>query len=225
MTQRRQIGGCFAPPLDDELLARYRERIDAVPRGRLRDALETLHACCERWWQTASRASRARTTAVVDLDSEQAAALDDLIPWSAASNGTGTPDELEAIQAMLDGIQVEAAQRNSERVTAWRQAVSSRVSAAHLGDADPRTVKAFLAACASADDLLTPEQRHRNDDLASRLDAANDEARQAFAARHHADFAFPDDLEDTSLRDMAFHLLWFVKEFDLGREPLTNDML
>lgn len=30
---------------------------------------------------------------------------------------------------------------------------------------------------------------------------------------------------DRDLRNMAFHLLWHVKELDLGREPLTKDKL
>lgn len=30
---------------------------------------------------------------------------------------------------------------------------------------------------------------------------------------------------DKPTRDMAFHLLWHVKELDLGREPLTSDKL
>ena len=34
----------------------------------------------------------------------------------------------------------------------------------------------------------------------------------------------PDlDLESTELRDAAFHLLWFAREFALGRHPLTAD--
>ena len=32
-------------------------------------------------------------------------------------------------------------------------------------------------------------------------------------------------LEDTQLRDAAFHLLWHVKELDLDREPITTDKL
>ncbi len=31
--------------------------------------------------------------------------------------------------------------------------------------------------------------------------------------------------EAKALRDMAFHLLWHVKELDVGREPLTTDKL
>lgn len=32
-------------------------------------------------------------------------------------------------------------------------------------------------------------------------------------------------LTDKAVRDMAFHLLWHVRELDLGREPLTADKL
>jgi hypothetical protein len=34
-----------------------------------------------------------------------------------------------------------------------------------------------------------------------------------------------DPVGDKALRDAAFHLLWHVKELDLGREPLTNDLI
>lgn len=33
------------------------------------------------------------------------------------------------------------------------------------------------------------------------------------------------DAKAKALRDACFHLLWHVRELDLGREPLTNDML
>lgn len=33
------------------------------------------------------------------------------------------------------------------------------------------------------------------------------------------------DSKNAELRNAAFHLLWFVKELNLDREPMTNDLL
>lgn len=48
-----------------------------------------------------------------------------------------------------------------------------------------------------------------------------DEELEMFAAV----FGRIDGAEDKSLRDAAFHLLWYAKELSLGREPLTCDKL
>lgn len=141
---RKQFGGTFAPPLSDELLSAYAATVNALPAGRLKEALNTLLRCCQAWWDlpesngTASRRHPSGRGQIVDLSADHMQALWDLIPWSAASNGHGQPDELEAIQSLCDGI---------------------------------------------------------------------------------------DPVRDRDLRNLAFHLLWHVKELDLDREPLTADQL
>ena len=34
-----------------------------------------------------------------------------------------------------------------------------------------------------------------------------------------------DKLPEGTVRNVAFHLLWFVKELDMGREPITSDLI
>jgi len=132
---RDRIGGTFAPPLSDETLAGYAARIAALPVGPVRDACETLLACCSRWWElpepegTPTHAHPSGLGRIVTLDPAHALALDSHIPWA---------HELAATQTLIDGISAET---------------------------------------------------------------------------------------DKPTRDMAFHLLWHVKELDLGREPMTTDKL
>lgn len=105
-----RMGGSFAPPLTDQLLDDYRALIDGLPQNRVRDALEKLHVCCAKWWElpepngTATRPHPVGRGTIVDLQADHKAELFDLIPWSARSNGTGEPDELDAIQVLLDSI-------------------------------------------------------------------------------------------------------------------------
>jgi hypothetical protein len=64
---------CFAPPLTEEALDRYRELILKVrTKTELRMALDAVYACCEAWWQSpqreASRTRRGVKKAVTPLD-------------------------------------------------------------------------------------------------------------------------------------------------------------
>ena len=81
----QRIGGSFAPPLTDELLAKYKSSITALPESPERDALVELYTCCERWWNLPE--SKGAGTAhpvmgvIVPLDKEIQDALFDSIPW------------------------------------------------------------------------------------------------------------------------------------------------
>lgn len=46
------VGGSFAPPLTDDLMAAYRAMFDKVdPQSQLRAALDVCYACCSKWWE------------------------------------------------------------------------------------------------------------------------------------------------------------------------------
>ncbi len=65
------------------------------------------------------------------------------------------------------------------------------------------------------------------DELQDRIDAvkaADEEITQALSSKTYEGLPYPQR-EPTPLRDMAYHLLWHVKELSLDREPLTNDQL
>jgi hypothetical protein len=130
-----RVGGSFAPPLSDELLASYKALTDALQPSPVKDAMTALLRCCGVWWDlpepvgTSSFAHPSGAGTVVRLEAAHAAELDQYIPWQ---------HELSAIQKLFDEI---------------------------------------------------------------------------------------DNESDKQLRDSAFHLLWHVKELDLGREPMTADRL
>lgn len=133
--KQAHVGGSFAPPLSDKLLGEYKKKIDELEASPVKDALEVVLNCCEKWWKLPEAKDTLKTPhasgrgLMVSLQDDQAKALEKHIPWS---------HELEGIAGVFDTI-------------------------------DPE--------------------------------------------------------KDKGLRDAAFHLLWHVKELDLGREPLTSDQL
>lgn len=133
-------GGSFAPPLSDDVLAAYQQRIDALPNSPVRDACTALMACCRKWWDlpepagTPQRSHPSGRGVIVDLHPDHAADLDDHIPWGHELDALG--GEKEGKPGLFDGI---------------------------------------------------------------------------------------DPVKDRDLRNMAFHLLWHVRELNLGREPMTAD--
>lgn len=99
---KQRIGGTFAPPLTDELLASYRKMIDGVPaKTQLREALESCFACCAKWWDLPESTNGKATPhasgrgVILDLDAPVAEALWDRIPWE---------EELETYGKLFDGI-------------------------------------------------------------------------------------------------------------------------
>lgn len=94
------VGGSFAPPLTDAKLAGYRDLIDSLPSGPVRDAMDALHKCCVVWWDLpeskgAGRPHASGVGTVVDLDRDVRARLNDHVPW---------PHELDAMGSLFDGI-------------------------------------------------------------------------------------------------------------------------
>jgi hypothetical protein len=94
------VGGSFAPPLTDAKLAGYRDLIDALPASPVKDAMNTLHACCVAWWALPESTGKGEphpsgTGTIVDLDRDAKTALSDLLPWA---------HELDAMGRLFDGI-------------------------------------------------------------------------------------------------------------------------
>lgn len=100
MSPRIRIGGYFAPPLSDEILAQYKAMIDALPASALKDGLLVLHNCASKWWeQPESQGAGTRhplgVATIVPLDEPIAAALWDHIPWK---------EEIDAIRRLVRAI-------------------------------------------------------------------------------------------------------------------------
>lgn len=113
MSDKRPLPvACFAPPLTDELLAQYRQQIDAVTDAELKSELDKCYACVAAWWElpvsaqppTARTALMHRTdpaaarreiqVAVTPLEPDHVHQLWDVTPWmrelNTLSNGEGT---------------------------------------------------------------------------------------------------------------------------------------
>jgi hypothetical protein len=101
---------CFAPPMTEGLLARYREMADALPdtRGEVRDAMRELLACVEAWWGLPESSGsltdphleirhRGKEVAVrlVSLTPDLKRRLDDAVPW---------PYELRSMEELFGRI-------------------------------------------------------------------------------------------------------------------------
>jgi len=94
------FGGCFAPPLSDELLVKYRGIIDTLPASAIKDAMAALYVCCAKWWELPdSLGTRvfhpSIPVMIMPISAENAALLEQHIPWK---------EELESMQVMFNGI-------------------------------------------------------------------------------------------------------------------------
>jgi hypothetical protein len=98
---RQRIGGTFAPPLSDELLANYKAMIDALPDSPVKEAMSTLHTCCAKWWElpesdtAPQRHPTGAAIPVVALSADNARVLWDHIPWK---------EELEMLKGLFERI-------------------------------------------------------------------------------------------------------------------------
>lgn len=103
MSKPNRIGGSFAPPLTDELLAKY-ESLASAADAPVRDAMSTLLACVRKWWNlpysgpTGSTPHPSGVGTIIPLDAPIAAELEPHIPWG---------HEIAAIQGLFDAIPVE----------------------------------------------------------------------------------------------------------------------
>lgn len=94
-----RVGGSFAPPLSDELLAAYHAQALEAPE-EIRDAMLKLHACAAQWWELPESTGDGKPHPsgrgyVVALDEPIATALWESIPWTR---------ELDMMAALFEGI-------------------------------------------------------------------------------------------------------------------------
>lgn len=100
---RTQIGGSFAPPLTDELLAAYHaQALEATEE--VRDAMLKLHALAAQWWELPESTGDGKPHPsgrgfVVALDEPIAKQLWDAIPWTR---------ELDMMAALFETLPVGA---------------------------------------------------------------------------------------------------------------------
>jgi hypothetical protein len=223
---RQRLGGSFAPPLTDNLLAQYRALIDGLdPKSRVRDALEQLYRCVAQWWALPDSKRKGRkhpvgVGVIVDLEEEHAQALWDAIPWD---------HELDEMARLFDEIEREACARNSRQIEAWHGQVRDDLRSKHFPE-QPWPKKLLDWMRRAGEELgfllgLLPdgERKRAEQQLAAAAEFAR-KYRFALASKSYPDLPYPAR-ESTPLRDAAHHLLWHVRELNLDREPVTNDKL
>lgn len=108
------IGGSFAPPLSDELLAKYKAMVEALQPSPVKDAMEKLLHCCGVWWDlpesnNGSTPHPVGVGVVRHLDEAHKRALWDHIPWSHRSTepkigAFGPNGELDHMAEILETI-------------------------------------------------------------------------------------------------------------------------
>lgn len=106
------VGGSFAPPLSDEKIEEYKEMIDGLEDGPVKESMTTLMNCCGVWWDlpepegtetsihpaTVGRKDlqgRDRQATIVRLQKDHADALDEHIPWG---------HELKGMRELFDSL-------------------------------------------------------------------------------------------------------------------------
>jgi hypothetical protein len=216
--QRAYVGGSFAPPLTDELIAEYRKLADALGASPEKDMISSLLTCCEKWWNLPESAGTSTSPhpsgqgVIVKLHPDVAAALDEHIPW---------PHDLASIQAHADTVEQDKVLRNSEKVQRWHLAVREHVRNKFYPDAGELTAAMKASQNESA---TTAEEKNAVEGSKGKLKAYEEELRAALSTKKYDAVPMPA-LESTKVRDALHHLLWHVKELDMGREPMTKDKL
>lgn len=113
---------CFAPPLSDEKLARYRELAEGLPEAdRVRDAMLTMLDCVETWWdlpeskrKDASRlkivhGGKAVTVPITPLEEKHVKVLWEVTPWMDELNALSTANDDGPLDALPPGELRDAA--------------------------------------------------------------------------------------------------------------------
>lgn len=107
-----RLGGTFAPPLTDDLLVRYQQLYEALPRdSQIRDAMAQLHTCCKLWWELPESGhpgvphpvgpmegldgKRYKAPLVISLEDDHMEQLWESIPWKT---------DLDAMGVLFDSL-------------------------------------------------------------------------------------------------------------------------
>lgn len=229
---------CFAKPLDDATLQSYEANINAYnANAEIKDCLTTILECVKVWWAIPESTAKPsnplivkyrgedRTFTTLPLEQSQISQLWDVTPWHW---------ELAAMGNILNQIQADEAQRNAERFVAFRNTLRQHLISQNftqeqinwLESEDRKDMVKLLKIVTNKANIFTlynttEEQFNtENQTLQAIVDLVN------AIDRGEQPSPIPEPvLEDTALRDMAYHLLWHANEITNDREPITQDKL
>lgn len=233
---QEKLGGSFAAPLTDELLAEYRATIDSLPAdSRARDAMDKLHKCVSQWWElpdsvgTKQRKHQSGTGVVTELQTDHQKALWDAIPWE---------DELVHMSSEFNKLEQDACDENERRVEAWRESVRRLIHKKYFGKYDREELDLRLDLMRRYDKnaeehakaLYTMKRTGVTEDDIRTLRSEIEDYRAAYISQCYGPGASTAEIPEptylpTKVRDAANHLLWHVSEMSIDREPLTADKL
>lgn len=247
-------GGSFAPPLTDELIDKY-EQLGQTAVGSVADALRSLLKVVKMWWELeeskqpgsphpvdAEAIANGRRplfgAMMIPLEKEHQKHLWDDIPWD---------DELDLFAQRFENVQLEETKRNEQRLMDWYRQIEDAIlpemfpgeTRESLTQVVNPVVKKLLSlsleyfgveATKVLDNLINAVAPGWSAQAAQERIARYNEwkIRAVQLAKNHANVPAPvpkPELEDTSLRDACFHLLWHAKELARDREPITRDKL
>lgn len=232
MTNKVRLGGSFAPPINSEQVARYRELAKAAEDPRVRDAVLPLCEMVEIFQKTPDSrlngqphpvgeftdgsGQKRQAPAVVPLEESEIKRIWDYVPWDY---------ECDALAVLFEEIEQDVAFRNSQKISEWKRTVANVIISGFFPDRSKfEKVQQALKNVADWLFLLEENQAAKIQEQYNSVNECNAAITKAFASKQYEGLPYPK-LEPTPLRDAAHHLLWFARELTRDREPLTNDKL
>lgn len=222
--------GNFAPPLDKERVALYRE----VAQQADKDVREEMLALCDMVdefldtedadvdYETASAKGTKHPSGrgnIVRLKATTVDALEDLVPKK---------HHIEALKNFFDTIDSARSHSNSEKLIAWRNQLQDHFIAKHFPGKSKsdlhemqqiahmvRSKKGSELAIKSKNLIATAEE------FDTKMQAVLDDVNEARRWDSDPPIKRPT-LENTDVRAAAHHLLWYAVELSKGRVPLTK---
>lgn len=219
-TAVKRIGGTFAPPLDRARLERYRQLAESA-NGQVRETMLKLCDMLDLFWQTPASTEPSTPHPVgmgviIPLTKDEIDRIWDAVPWA---------DEIKMYAALFEPIQADVVARNSRRIEDWQGRMREHVVSKHFDSADEHAALIkVLETFDTWERFLTEENKQAIAEKTAKVLAVHDEVTKAIHEKSHPEVPYPS-LEAASLRDAAFHLLWFATELEKDREPITNDKL
>ena len=234
---KKRLPSCFAPPLTDGQLDKYKALVAAQPAGPIKAGLEYCLQAVLAWWDlpvseeapgpqiacmeagSNPKSPKVWFVAETPLSESLKAQLFDHVPWDY---------EIEGLREMFVRIQAAEAKRNGDRIEDWRAAVRRHLQDKHFpAPGAVLKVREFLRKFAELAGelvgLLSPAGQKEVEEKKAKLRQFHVELQEAYQAKSHPAVPYPT-LEDTSLRDCALHLQWYAAELERDREPMTQDV-